>query len=106
MPAFRLIAVKADGTGFDHSWGDSYEVEHATYPEAEADVLGREGAGGTRPYTRIVKGWAKNGWRWEPLPACQECGSFPACTQWAGTGELICWTCCEARQGSEGGREQ
>ena len=98
MTTYRLIAVKADGTGFDHSWGDSYEVEAADYLAAEADVLGREGTDGTQPYARIVKGWVKDGWRWTPIPVCQDCGNAIAMTEWAGNGRLICWACCEARQ--------
>lgn len=100
---YRLIAVKADGTGDDHSWGDSYEVEAENYLLAEADVLGREGTEGTQPYARIVKGWVKEGWRWAPIAACAACGTFPAQTEWAGTREMICWTCCEARQGRRSG---
>jgi hypothetical protein len=29
---------------------------------------------------------------------CEQCGQGPQDTQWAGTGELICWTCCSKRQ--------
>jgi hypothetical protein len=100
---YRLIAVTADGTGYDHSWGDSYEVEAASYLAAEADVLGREGTEGTQPYTRIVKGWVKEGWRWTQLPACECCGNAIAMTQWAGTGQMICWTCCEVKQAGSPG---
>lgn len=59
MATYRLTAVTADETGYDHSWGDTYEVEAADYLAAEADVLGREGIEGSQPYTRIVKAWLK-----------------------------------------------
>jgi hypothetical protein len=29
---------------------------------------------------------------------CEQCASETAATTWAGTGERLCWTCCEARQ--------
>jgi hypothetical protein len=29
---------------------------------------------------------------------CQQCASRTATTEWAGTGEFLCWPCCEARQ--------
>jgi hypothetical protein len=98
MATYRLIAVKADGTGDDHSWGDTYEVKADDYLAAEADVLGRQGTDGTQPYARIVKGWVKDGWRWTQLPACECCNNAIAMTQWAGTGQMICWACCEAKQ--------
>ena len=28
---------------------------------------------------------------------CEHCASRTATTEWAGTGELLCWPCCEAR---------
>ena len=30
---------------------------------------------------------------------CESCGERPAVTEWAGTGELICWECCERKRG-------
>lgn len=59
MNLYRLTAVTKDGTGFDHSWGDTYEVAAASYDEARKDVLGREGSDGKQHYTRIVKAWIK-----------------------------------------------
>lgn len=68
MSTYRLMAVKAGGTGFDHSWGDTYEVEADSYTDAEMDVLCREGTDGSHPYDRVVKAWVKaDGWRWEEL---------------------------------------
>lgn len=99
MFTYRLIAVTAGGTGFDHSWGDSYEVEAGSYLAAEADVLGREGTSGTRPYVKIVTAWVKDGCRWVQLPPCDDCRSAVAQTEWAGSGRLICWECCNIRQG-------
>jgi hypothetical protein len=29
---------------------------------------------------------------------CQQCASRTAATEWAGTGKLLCWPCCEKRQ--------
>jgi hypothetical protein len=29
---------------------------------------------------------------------CEQCASETAATTWAGTGERLCWACCEARQ--------
>jgi formylmethanofuran dehydrogenase subunit E len=29
---------------------------------------------------------------------CEQCAERTAATEWAGTGELLCWPCCEARQ--------
>jgi hypothetical protein len=102
MILFRLTVATKDGYGFDHSQGDTYEVEAPDYLAAEADVLGREGIPGTQPYARIVKGWVSDGWGgWAEIPAC-ECGNFPARVEWAGSGRMICWDCCEARQ--EAGR--
>jgi hypothetical protein len=54
---FRLLVTKDDGSGFDHSWGDTYEVDAKNYKAARADVLGREGAEGSKPYTTVVKAW-------------------------------------------------
>jgi len=96
VSTFRLIAVKADGYGETYSWGDTYEVEAENYLAAKADVLGREGTGGSQPYVKIVKGWMKDGWRWVPVPSCEACGNAIAMTEWAGTGEMICWACCGA----------
>jgi hypothetical protein len=98
MPTFRLIAVKANGYGETYSWGDTYEIEAGNYLAAEADVLGREGAGGSRPYVKIVKAWMRDGGLWIQAPSCEGCGNAVAHIEWAGTGEMICWDCCEARQ--------
>lgn len=54
---FRIIAVTEDGTGHEHSWGDSYQVHAESYEAAEARVLGLEPATGTSPYARVVKAW-------------------------------------------------
>ena len=32
---------------------------------------------------------------------CEQCGQRPYATEWAGNGWLICWDCCQARQGQE-----
>jgi hypothetical protein len=99
MTAFRLTAVTKDGYGYDRSWGDTYEVEAESYLAAEADVLGREGTGGTQAYARIAKGWVSDGFGgWIEIPACG-CGKFPGVVEWAGSGQLICWDCCNTRQG-------
>jgi len=29
---------------------------------------------------------------------CECCGQAPATTTWAGTGQDVCWDCCEAKQ--------
>jgi hypothetical protein len=29
---------------------------------------------------------------------CERCGQYPAVTEWAGTGQLICWECCESKR--------
>lgn len=29
---------------------------------------------------------------------CEACGERPAATEWAGTGQLICWECCEKKR--------
>lgn len=34
---------------------------------------------------------------------CERCGNRPAATEWAGTGELICWECCDARRAANHG---
>jgi hypothetical protein len=57
---FRLLVTTEDGSGFDHSWGDSYEVEAENYAAARADVLGREGVPGSKPYTTVKRAWMKN----------------------------------------------
>lgn len=99
MSTYRLTAVTAEGRGLTYSWGDAYEVEAANYGAAEADVLGRVGTDGEKAYTRIVKAWVMDGWGWSKLPECQACGNAVAQTEWAGTGEMICWDCCDIRQG-------
>lgn len=77
MIHFILTAVTEDGTGYDHSWGDRYEVHAASYDDAREHVLGLEGTRGSKPYALIVKAWAKRepfGWdqldpaTGEPLP--------------------------------------
>jgi hypothetical protein len=35
---------------------------------------------------------------------CEECAQEPAATEWAGTGELIGWTCCGKRQAAAAAR--
>lgn len=67
MFTFRLTAVTPDGRGFDHSWGDTYEVTAESYEEARADVLAREGVPGTQPYAFIVKAWASDGAPWTEI---------------------------------------
>jgi hypothetical protein len=67
MAIYRLIAVTADGYGLTYMWGDTYEIEAESYEVAEADVLGRVGGDGERPYERIAKAWAKDGRRWAAL---------------------------------------
>jgi hypothetical protein len=29
---------------------------------------------------------------------CETCGQAPAATVWAGTGQEICWTCCDKKR--------
>jgi hypothetical protein len=29
---------------------------------------------------------------------CEQCGQAAAVTEWAGTGQLICWPCCEEKR--------
>lgn len=59
--AYRLTAVTEDGFGTTFSWGDTYEVQAASYEEARADVLGRESSDGKKPYARITSAWRRNG---------------------------------------------
>lgn len=99
MSTYRLTAVTAQGHGFDHSWGDSYEVEADSYRAAEEDVLGREGTDGKLAYAKIVRAWLKDGWSWTAFPQCEDCRSAVAETEWAGSGRMICWGCCNIRQG-------
>jgi hypothetical protein len=54
---YRLMVTTEDGSGFDHSWGDTYEVDAKNYKAAKADVLSREGVPGSKPYTTVVKAW-------------------------------------------------
>jgi formylmethanofuran dehydrogenase subunit E len=28
---------------------------------------------------------------------CEQCGEQPQATEWAGNGQLICWSCCDKR---------
>lgn len=67
MTHFMLTAVTEDGTGYDHSWGDRYEVHAGSYAEAEQKVLGLEGTEDSKPYARIVKAWVKDGIGWAEL---------------------------------------
>lgn len=64
MFTFQLTAVTAAGSGFDHSWGDSYQVQADSYEEARHDVLSREAAPGTQPYALIVQAWRYDGTVW------------------------------------------
>lgn len=100
---YRLTAVRADGRGFTYGRGDTYELEADIYDAAEADVLSREGISGTLPYARIVKAWAWDKGTWVQLPQCQDCQDEIARTKWAASGQMICWTCCEARQAQRPG---
>jgi len=68
MAAYLLTAVTAEGYGLTYHWGDTYEVRAESYEAAEADVLGRAGGDGGRPYERIVKAWARDGALWAELP--------------------------------------
>jgi hypothetical protein len=34
---------------------------------------------------------------------CEICGQEQAVTIWAGTGQEICWTCCEAKREAQQG---
>lgn len=68
MAAYLLTAVTAEGYGLTYHWGDTYEVRAESYEAAEADVLGRAGGDGERPYELIVKAWAKDGALWAELP--------------------------------------
>lgn len=34
---------------------------------------------------------------------CECCGERPAVTEWAGTGQLICWECCEIKRSNGNG---
>lgn len=67
MFTFQLTAVTADGSGSDHSWGDTYQVQAGTYEEARYDVLSREGAPGTQPYAFITQAWRYDGVNWVKL---------------------------------------
>jgi hypothetical protein len=29
---------------------------------------------------------------------CECCGQEPAATEWAGTGQIICWPCCDSKR--------
>lgn len=46
--------------------------------------------------TTKVPQWVKSQRRDRGL--CEQCGDGRQDTQWAGTGELICWGCCHKRQ--------
>lgn len=67
MLTFQLTAVTADGRGFDHSWGDTYQVKAATYEEARHDVLSREGVPGSQPYVFITQAWQYDGSVWAKI---------------------------------------
>jgi hypothetical protein len=70
---FMLTAVTEDGAGYDHSWGDRYEVHAGDYAEAAQKVLSLEGTKGSRPYARIVSAWVRRGISWIKLdPATGE----------------------------------
>lgn len=64
MFTFQLTAVTADGSGLDHSWGDAYQVEAATYEEARHDVLSREDSSLGQPYVFITQAWRYDGSAW------------------------------------------
>lgn len=100
MPTYRLTAVNSEGHGETYGgWGDTYEVEAAGYIAARENVLGRVGTDGSRPYAKIVQGWVKDDRRWVRLPECEDCHGAVAETEWAGSGRVICWDCCDIRQG-------
>lgn len=67
MFTFQLTAVTADGSGLDHSWGDTYQVKAGTYEEARHDVLSREGTSGSQPYAFITQAWMYDGGVWVKL---------------------------------------
>jgi hypothetical protein len=50
------------------------------------------------PYTPslFVPAWVRVAWLARGL--CQQCGSLPYATVWAGNGWHICQSCCDARQ--------
>ena len=47
--------------------------------------------------TATTPQWVRDLWRGRGL--CQQCGQLPHATEWAGNGWLICWPCCQIRQG-------
>jgi hypothetical protein len=62
---YLLTAVTEDGAGYDHSWGDRYEVHAGSYGEAAQKVLGLDAPRGGKPYARIVRAWVQRpvfGW--------------------------------------------
>jgi hypothetical protein len=44
----------------------------------------------------FVPAWVRVAWR--SRGKCQQCGTGPQDTTWAGNGWLICWACCAKRQ--------
>jgi hypothetical protein len=40
-------------------------------------------------------------YQWLARGLCQQCGTGPQDTEWAGNGWLICWPCCERKQAAQ-----